>query len=52
MVRIVWTSILQILKKREANPRDKLVEALKNLSHNKNLDIAEALVGSPTTQFD
>lgn len=46
------TSILQTLKKREANPRDKLVEALKNLSHNENLDIAEALVGSPTTHFD
>lgn len=50
--REIWTSILQSLKKRERNPRDKLVEALNNLSQNENLDIAEELFGSPTTHFD
>jgi hypothetical protein len=49
--REIWTSILQTLKKREDNPRDKLVETLNNLSHNENLDIAEELFGSPTTQL-
>jgi transposase len=49
--RETWTSILQTLKKREENPRDKLVEVLNNLSHNENLDIAEELFGSPTTHF-
>ncbi|HSK74412.1 MAG TPA: transposase [Pyrinomonadaceae bacterium] len=49
--REIWTSILQTLKKREENPRDKLVEALNNLSRNENLDIAEELFGSPTTHF-
>lgn len=49
--REIWTSILQSLKKREKNPRDKLVEALNNLSQNENLDIAEELFGSPTTHF-
>lgn len=46
--REIWTSILQTLKKREANPRDKLVNALNNLSHTKDLDIAEELFGSPS----
>ncbi len=50
--REIWTSMLQSLKKREKNPRAKLVEALNNLSHNENLDIAEELFGSPTTHFD
>lgn len=49
--REIWTSILQTLKKREENPRDKLAEALNKLSHNENLDIAEELFGSPT-HFD
>lgn len=49
--REIWTSILQTLKKREENPRDKLVEALNNLSQNENLDIAEELFGSPITHF-
>jgi hypothetical protein len=47
--REIWTSVLQSLKKRTENPRDKLVEALNNLSQNDNLDIAEELFGSPTT---
>lgn len=46
--REIWTSILQTLKKREENPRDKLVKALNKLSRNKDLDIAEELFGSPT----
>lgn len=46
--REIWTSILQTLKKREENPRDKLVKALNKLSQNKYLDIAEELFGSPT----
>jgi len=45
--RETWTSILQTLKKREENPRDKLVEALNKLSQIKDLDIAEELFGSP-----
>lgn len=49
--RETWTSILQTLKKREDNPRDKLVKVLNNLSQNENLDIAEELFGSPTTQL-
>lgn len=49
--REIWTSVLQTLKKREENPRDKLVEAINNLSHNENLDIAEELFGSPTTHI-
>jgi len=42
-----WTSVLQSLKKREGNPRDKLVRALNKLSQNKDLDIANELFGSP-----
>ena len=45
--RETWTSILQTLKKREANPRDKLVNALNKLSHTKELDITAELFGSP-----
>ncbi len=45
--RETWTSILQTLKKREENPRDKLVKALNNLSQTKDLDITEELFGSP-----
>ena len=47
--REIWTSILQSLKKREKNPRDKLVKGLNKLSQNENLDIAEELFGSPTS---
>lgn len=47
--RETWTSILQTLQKRAANPRDKLVETLNKLSHTKDLDIAEELFGSPKT---
>ncbi len=49
--REIWTSVLQSLKKRTENPRDKLVEALNNLSQNNSLDIAEELFGSPTPDF-
>ncbi len=45
--RETWTSILQTLKKREDNPRDKLVETLNKLSQNENLDITEELFGCP-----
>lgn len=45
--RETWTSILQTLKKREANPRDKLVNALNKLSHTGDLDITAELFGSP-----
>lgn len=45
--REIWTSILQTLKKRENNPRDKLVEVLNKLNRSKNLDIAEELFGRP-----
>lgn len=47
--REIWTSILQSLKKREENPRDKLVNALNNLSRDKDLDIAEEIFGSLTS---
>lgn len=43
--REIWTSILQSLKKREENPRDKLVTALNQLSQNENLDITTELFG-------
>lgn len=45
--REIRTSVLQTLKKREPNPRDKLIESLNRLSQNENLDIAEELFGSP-----
>lgn len=45
--REIWTSILQSLKKREDNPRDKLVTALNKLSGNANLEMANELFGSP-----
>lgn len=45
--REVWTSILQSLKKREANPHDKLLKALNQLAQNKELDIGAELFGSP-----
>lgn len=43
--REIWTSILLSLKKREANPRDKLLKTLNKLSQNKGLDIADELFG-------
>ena len=45
--RETWTSILPTLKKREANPRDKLVNALNKSSQTKDLDITAELFGSP-----
>ena len=45
--REIWTSIFQSLKKREENPRDKLVSALNKLSQNENVEIASELFGSP-----
>ena len=44
--REIWTSVLQSLKKREIHPRDKLVEALNELSVNDNYDLTAALFGS------
>lgn len=46
--REIWTSILQTLKKRERNPRDKLIKVLNKLSQSKELDITNELFGSPT----
>lgn len=43
--REIWTSVLQSLKKRAENPRDKLIASLNKLSHNENLNIAEELFG-------
>lgn len=43
--REIWTSVLQSLKKREQNPRDKLVDTLNKLSREENLDVAEELFG-------
>jgi transposase len=45
--REIWTSVLQSLKKREAQPRDKLVSALNELSVNESYDLSAALFGSP-----
>lgn len=45
--REIWTSLLQSLKKRENQPRDKLIEVLNKLSENENLDITTQLFGSP-----
>lgn len=47
--REIWTSVLQSLKKREENPRDKLVATLNKLSQQENLDIGEDLFGRPTS---
>lgn len=49
--REIWTSILQTLKKREENPRDKLITTLNKISQNKDLDITNELFGVPQTQF-
>jgi hypothetical protein len=45
--REIWTSVLQSLKKREGEPREKLVEVLNGLVENQELDIAKELFGSP-----
>jgi transposase len=45
--REIWTSVLQSLKKREGEPRRKLVEVLNRLVANQELDIAKELFGSP-----
>ncbi len=47
--REIWTSILESLRKREENPKEKLVEALNKLSQNEDLDIAEELFGRTKT---
>ena len=50
--REIWTSILQTLKKREPNPRDKLAQALNKISQTKDPDIAEELFDSPPPELD
>ena len=50
--REIWTSVLASLKKREANPREKLVEALNKLSADENFDIAEFLFGNSKSTAD
>ena len=47
--REIWTSILESLRKREENPKEKLVEALNKLSQNEELDIGEELFGRKKT---
>ena len=51
-MREIWTSVLASLKKREANPREKLVEGLNKLSADENFDLAEFLFGESTSQPD
>jgi transposase len=46
--REIWTSVLQSLKKREGEPREKLVGVLNRLVENPELDIAKELFGSPS----
>lgn len=50
--REIWTSVLASLKKREANPRAKVVEALNKLSADENFDIAEFLFGNSKSKPD
>jgi transposase len=50
--REIWTSVLASLKKREANPREKLAEGLNKLSADENFDLAEFLFGESTSQPD
>lgn len=50
--REIWTSVLASLKKREANPKAKLVEALNKLSEDENFDIAEFLFGDVKSKSD
>jgi transposase len=50
--REIWTSVLESLKKREANPREKLVEGLNKLAADENFDIAEFLFGDAKSTSD
>lgn len=50
--REIWTSVLASLKKREENPKAKLVEALNKLSADENFDIAEFLFGEVKSKPD
>ena len=50
--REIWTSVLASLKKREANPKAKLVEVLNKLSEDENFDIAEFLFGDVKSKSD
>lgn len=50
--REIWTSVLASLKKREANPKEKLIEGLNKLSADENFDLAEFLFGEPKSQRD
>ncbi|MBA4185367.1 MAG: IS66 family transposase [Acidobacteria bacterium] len=50
--REIWTSVLASLKKREENPRAKLLEALNKLSEDENFDIAEFLFGTSKSKPD
>jgi transposase len=50
--REIWTSVLASLKKREANPREKLLEGLNKLSEDENFDIAEFLFGTTKSGSD
>lgn len=49
-MREIWTSVLASLKKREAHPREKLVEGLNKLSADENFDLAEFLFGESESQ--
>lgn len=50
--REIWTSVLASLKKREANPKEKLIEGLNKLSADENFDLAEFLFGDSESQPD
>ncbi len=50
--REIWTSVLASLKKREANPKEKLIEGLNKLSADENFDLAEFLFGDSDSQPD
>jgi hypothetical protein len=47
----IWTSVAS-LKKREANPREKLLEGLNKLSEAENFDIGEFLFGTSKSDSD
>lgn len=50
--REIWTSVLASLKKREANPREKLLKGLNKLSEDENFDIGEFLFGTAKSDSD
>jgi transposase len=50
--REIWTSVLASLKKREANPKEKLIEGLNKLSADEDFDLAEFLFGESESQSD